>query len=112
MKNELYRRLAADGNKHAKHLADELGAMPGEEMDDANSEEQEANELAELTGKVEGMKAKAKAHAESGDHAKAADAHEERALFHDARGEHKEAADAFKDALASHKAGACWGTAK
>lgn len=63
MSKELYRRLAADGNPHAKKLADEMGAMPVEEMNDADSEEQEASEMEELSKRIEVLKAKAKARA-------------------------------------------------
>jgi len=48
MKTELYRRLAADGNVNAKHIADDFGSMPGEEMDDSDSSTQLAGAIGEL----------------------------------------------------------------
>ena len=102
MKTELYRRLAADGNANAKRIADDYGAMPGEEMDDADSSDGLANALGELNGR-------AIAHSEAGEHDKSAEVHEERGRLHESRGEHEQAKDAYKDALACHKTGDCWG---
>ena len=101
----LYRELAARGNDNAKAINDELGAMPVTEMGEADSEELEqahALKLGELNGR-------AKAHTEAGQHDLAAAVHEERGRLHESRGEHELAKDAYKDALASHKAGGCWG---
>jgi hypothetical protein len=103
MKTELYRRLAADGNVNAKHIADDFGSMPGEEMDDSDSSTQLAGAIGELNGR-------AKAHSEAGEHDQAASVHEERGRLHESRGEHEQAKDAYKDALACHKAGDCWGS--
>jgi hypothetical protein len=105
MNTKLYRRLAADGNANAKHIFDEMGAMPGEEMGEADSSDGFANALGELNGR-------AKAHSEAGEHDKAAGVHEERGRLHEARGEHERAKDSYKDALDSHRAGDCFGGSK
>jgi hypothetical protein len=102
MKNELYRRLAADGNKNAKHISDEYGAVPAAEMDEGDSSDGLTNAIGELNGR-------AKAHSEAGEHDKSAEVHEERGRLHESRGEHELAKDAYKDALSCHKAGDCWG---
>jgi len=69
MKNELYRRLAADGNKDAKNI---LGAFPVSAVDEDDSEELEEEEeegeedvealdaqIAALTAKRERLRANA-----------------------------------------------------
>ena len=101
----LYRELAAKGNDNAKIISDEMGAVPVTEMGEDDSEELEqahALKLGELNGR-------AKTHTEAGQHDLAAGVHEERGRLHEARGEHELAKNAYKDALASHRAGDCWG---
>jgi hypothetical protein len=104
--DSVYRRLAADGNKDAQRILDE-GAMPEEEMGEAESEEQELLDLEALAAQVGTLVTKASAHVESHDYARAADAHIERGDLHQGAGQFEEAADAYKDAAcALYKHGA------
>ena len=109
MNLEPYRRAAQSGNEQAQHIIDEMGAIPETEVGGDNSE---AQELAAKSEHIGNLKGKAIAHTSAGEHDKAAEAHEERGRFHEAAGEHEAAKDAYKDALASHKAGDCWGASK
>lgn len=102
MNLEPYRRAAASGCEQAQYIVDEFGAVPSAEMDETDSSAAIVNAIGELNGR-------AKAHSEAGEHDKAAEVHEERGRLHESRGEHVQAKDAYKDALASHRAGDCWG---
>ena len=107
MKNpDVYKRAAASGSQHAQHVLDEMGATPDAELSEADSEAHELESRAEHIGHLKGQ---SMAHTSAGEHDKAALAHEERGRFHEAAGEHQQAMDAYKDALASHRAGDCWG---
>jgi hypothetical protein len=66
----------------------------------------ESDALIKTMGELHG---RAMAHGAAGEHDKAAGVHEERGRLHESRGEHEMAKDAYKDALASHRAGDCWG---
>jgi hypothetical protein len=110
MKNELYRRLAADGNKNAKHISDEYGAVPAAEMDEGGSESDAVEDLAAFAQKVGALKAKAAILAAAGDMKGAADTHMNRAREFDWRDQPGEAMRAYRDAAtayAKHAEEAC-----
>jgi len=97
MKNqELYKRLAAEGNAHAKHLMDTVGAVPVARASDQDSEEEELEDLKDLATQVAVLVAKAEAHALTRNYAMAADAHMQRGQMLEEAGSHKEAMDAYK----------------
>ena len=98
MKNELYRRLAADGNANAKNL---LGSFPVHAIDQEDSEEEELEDLEELGTMVAILTAKAQAHALTRNHALAADAHMQRGQMLEGAGRHQEAMDAYKSGAMS-----------
>lgn len=83
MNASLYRRLASDGNMHAKHLVDELGAYPGSEMGNEESEEQELAELEGLETHLQTLIARAEIKAQAGDDGDAAMSHFERGQSHE-----------------------------
>lgn len=94
----IYRNLAAAGNKAAARILDAEGATPEEEMGSESSESEELSDLVELNQRVSELAAKASAHMESGDCARAADAHVARAAILEGAGRHKRAMGAYKDA--------------
>ena len=110
MKNELYRRLAADGNQNAKNI---LGAFPVSAVDEDTSEEEESDadeDLADFAQKVGALKAQADIMAAAGDHKGSADVHMNRAREFDWRDQAGDAMRAYRDAAteyAKHADEAC-----
>lgn len=94
MNKELYRDLAAAGNKHAARIADELVMVP------AGTSEEEGG-VAELEAKIAELVATAAAHLESGDCMRAADAQIGMAARLEQAGLHQRAMDAYKAAAMS-----------
>ena len=122
MNRDLYRQLAAAGNRNAKRILDsedeeeegaeteetedegeEEGATPEAEMGEENSEEQELAELTELAQQIGRLVAKAEMAAEAGEHGTAGDAHFELGGIHEESGDAEKARDAFKAAAAAYK---------
>ena len=83
MNTELYRRLAADGNKDAARVLDEMGSMPSQEMGTEESEEQELQELEGLETHLQALIARAEIHTAGDAHGEAAKAHFERGQSHE-----------------------------
>lgn len=103
----MYRRLAADGNKDAQIIVDAVeeseGAEPAEEMAEAESEQQELEDLRKLATEVGRLVGKAEIHTEKGEHADAGDAHFELGGMHEKAGDHAKAKDSFKAAATSYR---------